>query len=825
VTPPPGTLTQSSPELATSGGPGGELAPERAHAPSLVRRGDGQTFQLTPLLYEVLEAIDGRRDQAQIAAVVGERVNKSVDAEDIAYLVESKLQPMGVLRGADGTTPAMKKANPLLALRFRFVVSNPRTTRKITKPFAHLFRPFVAVPLLVAFALISAWLLFDKGLGSAVHDALYQPGVLLVIFALTMLSAGFHEFGHAAACRYGGATPGVMGAGLYLVWPAFYTDVTDSYRLDRRGRLRVDVGGLYFNAIFAVATFTVWAFTRWDSVLLVIPAQLLQMLRQLLPFVRFDGYHILADLTGVPDLFSHIKPTLLGLLPRRWRRPHRRPLKRWARVVVTTWVLLVIPILAFSLVMMVRVLPRVAATAWDSLGMQWDVLQQNWVDGAAAEVAVRILAMFTIALPVAAMTYMVVRVANRTVRRAWQWSEGNRKRRALTLIVAAAAVALMAWSWWPQGQYEPIARTERGTLTGGLDPIGMPATATAPLAQADTAAPVLPAADAPVQLTSYSQRPVTSTGAPLEPRLGVVLIPEDGTEAEPEVILLPEDTPTDTAPSEAPSDEWPFPFNHPREARPHDNQALAVNTTDGTSVYDVAIALVWVDESGDIPVDHRNDAYALTSCTDCQSVAVAFEVIFLVGQADTIIPENIAIAVNYDCVRCTSFALAIQLIASLTEMPSEEGMRRLEAVWGELETLVETIEEVPLTEVHTRLVDIERRILEIIATDDGASATTAEESATDTTTDSETTTTSPSGEVTVEEPVSTSGDATTTTGDATATGDTATDDGTVTNEDSASAPESSDTTTEPTPEPSPETSTAPEPEPQPTPTSGSTESP
>ena len=44
-----------------------------------------------------------------------------------------------------------------------------------------------------------------------------------------------------------------MGAGLYIVWPAFYTDVTDAYRLGRGGRLRTDLGGIYFNAIFALA--------------------------------------------------------------------------------------------------------------------------------------------------------------------------------------------------------------------------------------------------------------------------------------------------------------------------------------------------------------------------------------------------------------------------------------------------------------------------------------------------------------------------------------------------------------------------------------------
>ena len=35
--------------------------------PALARRGDGQTLQLTPLLYLVLEAVDGRRTYDEIA--------------------------------------------------------------------------------------------------------------------------------------------------------------------------------------------------------------------------------------------------------------------------------------------------------------------------------------------------------------------------------------------------------------------------------------------------------------------------------------------------------------------------------------------------------------------------------------------------------------------------------------------------------------------------------------------------------------------------------------------------------------------------------------
>ena len=276
--------------------------------PSLVRRPDGQTVQLTPLLYLVLEAIDGERSYGDVAEAVSTAYGRRLAPDDVRQLTEAQLRPLGLVRGPDGSEPQLTKPNPLLALRFRWIVSDPEVTRRITAPFAALFAPLMVVIVVLAFALISGWVLFTKGLGSATHQAFDQPILLVVVFAITIFSAGFHEFGHASACRYGGATPGAMGTGLYLVWPAFYTDVTDSYRLGRAGRLRVDLGGLYFNALVTVAMFVVWLVTGWDALLLILAAQLLQMVRQLAPMVRFDGYHVLADLTGVPDLASRIGP-------------------------------------------------------------------------------------------------------------------------------------------------------------------------------------------------------------------------------------------------------------------------------------------------------------------------------------------------------------------------------------------------------------------------------------------------------------------------------------------------------------------------------------
>src|SRR5918997_2304772 len=88
--------------------------------PSLVRRGDGQTLQLTALLYAVLEAVDGRRGYPEIAQVVSERTGRSLDASDVQALVERQLRPRGLLLEVDGTTPLVERTNPLTALTFKF---------------------------------------------------------------------------------------------------------------------------------------------------------------------------------------------------------------------------------------------------------------------------------------------------------------------------------------------------------------------------------------------------------------------------------------------------------------------------------------------------------------------------------------------------------------------------------------------------------------------------------------------------------------------------------------------------------------------------------
>ena len=335
--------------------------------PYLVKRADGQVVQLPKLLYLVAERIDGRRSYEDISEEVSEELQAGLGPEDVAYLVAEKLAPLGVAAGPEGTPGEIQSADPLLALRFKKAVVPKGLVRAVTSVFFPLFFLPILVGAVVGLAILDFWMFGSHGIAQSLRATIFDPSLLLALFGVVVVTAAFHECGHATGCRYGGAEPGVMGVGLYLVWPAFYTDLTDTYRLGKWGRLRADLGGVYFNTLFVLATAGLYFLTHFEPLLIVILLLQLEILVQFMPFLRMDGYYMVADVTGVPDLFARIGAIFKSLIPWREADPRVKELKTWVRVVVTAWVLIVVPVLLFNLAMIVISAPRIFSTAWTSL--------------------------------------------------------------------------------------------------------------------------------------------------------------------------------------------------------------------------------------------------------------------------------------------------------------------------------------------------------------------------------------------------------------------------------------------------------------------------
>ena len=220
-----------------------------------------------------------------------------------------------------------------------------------------------------------------------------------------------------------------MGVGIYLIYPAIYTDTTDSYRLGRWARVRTDLGGFYFYLIFALGLIGLYRLTGQPFLLIAVVLINLDILYQSLPFVRFDGYWALADLTGIPDFFTYMKPFLNSLLP--GSSGERLPqLKPWVKRVFLAYLLLTLPVLALFLVLFAMRAPGILTMTFDSYVQQGGALARAFSTGNVVGGILAVFQMAMLALLVLGIAYMFYSLGRNMVKGIWNWGKQRRLRAA-----------------------------------------------------------------------------------------------------------------------------------------------------------------------------------------------------------------------------------------------------------------------------------------------------------------------------------------------------------------------------------------------------------
>jgi putative peptide zinc metalloprotease protein len=144
-----------------------------------------------------------------------------------------------------------------------------------------------------------------------------------------------------------------------------------------------------------------------------------------------------------------------------------------------------------------------------------------------------------------------------------------------------------------------------------------------------------------------------------------------------------------------------------------DNTAIAINTKDGADIFKLAFKIVRVNQ--DI-VDQSNAAVAFNSCEECQSIAVAFQIILIFSDPDVVTPENLALALNIECDACVAFASAYQW-ALTTGGPvhfTAEGSKRLAELRERLHELLRS--DPTLDQLQAELEEIKSEVANILAT-------------------------------------------------------------------------------------------------------------
>ncbi|NML18667.1 HlyD family efflux transporter periplasmic adaptor subunit [Azohydromonas sp. G-1-1-14] len=178
-------------------------------------------------------------------------------------------------------------------------------------------------------------------------DTLTWSGLASYGLALTLVKV-LHELGHAFTAKRLGCRVPTMGVAFLVMWPVAYTDTNEVWKLTRRReRLQVAAAGVLTELAIAAWATLAWgllpegtakglafllATTTWVSTLAINAS----------PFMRFDGYFLLADWLEMPNLHARafalarwdLRERLFGLgepVPEHFKR------RRHAGLVLFAW--------------------------------------------------------------------------------------------------------------------------------------------------------------------------------------------------------------------------------------------------------------------------------------------------------------------------------------------------------------------------------------------------------------------------------------------------------------------------------------------------------
>ena len=222
-----------------------------------------------------------------------------------------------------GRRTAAAAAGALNPVMVTTPLGDPRPLVRILAPFlSWLFTP-------AGFAVWAVWVAVGAyHLAAGLREfRLFTPDVVsasgvIWLAAAWLVSRVLHEAGHAVACRRFGVPVGRAGVLWLLFAPLPYVDVTASWRLDSRWhRAAIASAGVAVELLLAAGAAVVWSHAGPGELghharNVVLAAGLGTLLFNANPLMRFDGYHVLSDLTDLPNLAGRANGWLGGWVKR-----------------------------------------------------------------------------------------------------------------------------------------------------------------------------------------------------------------------------------------------------------------------------------------------------------------------------------------------------------------------------------------------------------------------------------------------------------------------------------------------------------------------------
>lgn len=285
---------------------------------TLPSTGDPIRFALPAIYLELVRELDGRRTtDAAIDAFLA-RHPDAFAREWLHRLVEKSLLPKGIVMRPedDAGRVAVSQQSARGFLYIKLPIIPPRVVDPIARRLGFLFHPIalaLGLMLLIASHVVVYGVLLQH---QHVDFSRLDAGAILVLLLLSTLSTFCHEFGHATAAAHFGCRGMTIGWGLYLIYTVLWTNVSEAWKLPRRQRAVVDIGGVYFESGFLLALVGLYLATGNPIFLFAFIFTDISIAMTFNPFLRMDGYWLMSDLFGIVNLRRQQTLWLRGILAR-----------------------------------------------------------------------------------------------------------------------------------------------------------------------------------------------------------------------------------------------------------------------------------------------------------------------------------------------------------------------------------------------------------------------------------------------------------------------------------------------------------------------------
>jgi putative peptide zinc metalloprotease protein len=257
-------------------------------------------YSVPASLMEFLRLLDGQKPVEELAREYQRaHPDLSYSAEALNRLIREFCLPRGIVYdpAAQPAVPEPPERKKYLYFRMRLL---PHAfVYPVARKLAVLFRKpiFSLLASFIVLAHVVAYFFVIPGQHLNINNLSGTP--LLEVTLITILAAFLHEFGHASALARHGCNRLEIGLGLYLRFPVLYTDVSEAWRLAPLQRALVDVGGLYFQNLTVILLLGLFFWFHSVTCLYAIILIDLSLSFSMNPFLRMDGYWLMADLFGI----------------------------------------------------------------------------------------------------------------------------------------------------------------------------------------------------------------------------------------------------------------------------------------------------------------------------------------------------------------------------------------------------------------------------------------------------------------------------------------------------------------------------------------------